>query len=209
MRLLPLIIFGLICVLSGKRNIMKTMVKNIAAYLILAILMGCGASNKIVEPSAQSKALDEMVSSKQFKFDAEWARPIATSSLNSIVNSGMLPPGNNAGQINIMGNGSYFKMEGDSVSADLPYFGERQMGGGYDSDTGIKFEGVPDDLKIVKDETKQRYDIRFKIKKKSEVYQVQLEVYPNLNGNLSINSSQRFTIRYDGKVSDIENSEPK
>jgi len=188
---------------------MKTTVKNIAACLTLTVLIGCGASNKIVEPSVQSKALDEMVSSKQFKFEAEWARPIATNSLNSIVNSGMLPPGNNASQINIMGNGSYFKMEGDSVSADLPYFGERQMGGGYDSDTGIKFEGVPVDLKIEKDEAKQRYDIRFQIKKKSEVYRVQLEIFPSLKGNMSVMSSQRFAIRYDGTLTEMVDSEAK
>lgn len=183
---------------------MKTVLKYTAIYLALVVLISCGASNKIVKPSAQSKALDEMVVSKQFKFDAEWARPIATSSLNSIANSGILPPGNNASQINIAGNGSYFKMEGDSVSADLPYFGERQMGGGYGSDTGIKFEGVPDDLTIVKDETKQRYDIRFQIKKKSEVYRVQVELFSNLNGTMSVNSSQRFAIRFDGKVSAVK-----
>jgi len=183
---------------------MKTVIKNTAIFLVMVQLISCGASNKIVEPSAQSKALDEMVASKEFKFDAEWARPIATSSLNSIANSGILPPGNNASNINIMGNGSYFKMEGDSVSADLPYFGERQMGGGYDSETGIKFEGIPDDLKIEKDETKQRYDIRFQIKKKAEVYQVQLTLFPSLSATMSVTSSQRFAIRFDGKVSKVE-----
>lgn len=182
---------------------MKTVSRTLLLFSLI-LLTACGASNKIVAPSAQSRALDEMVANKQFKFDAEWVRPIATNSLNNIINNGMLPPGNNAGQINILGNGNYFKMEGDSVSADLPYFGERQMGGGYDSEVGIKFDGIAEDLKIEKDEARQRYDIRFLIRKKSEVYRVQLEIFPGLKGNMSILSSHRFSIRFEGKVSAVK-----
>lgn len=171
------------------------------AFLLVA---GCGTSKKIVEPSSMSRAVDKMVTNQQFIFKAEWARPMATQAMNSIMTSGLMPPGNSVSQINIMGSGYFFTMEGDSVSANLPYFGERQMGGGYGSDSGIKFQGVPRDLKIEKDEEKLRHSITFNISKQTETYRCRLDLTRNQTGTLLINSSQRFTIRYEGKVSELD-----
>lgn len=181
--------------------------KLLTSCFALLLLFGCGASNKIVEPTTKSRALDEMIAAENFVFEVEWARPKATQALNNVMSSGLLPPGNSVAQINVMGNGNFFKMEGDSVSADLPYFGERQMGGGYDADNGIKFNGVPKDLKIEKDQTNLRYDITFNISEKTETYRCLLQLSPSQTGTLLINSSHRFNIRYEGKVSALEVAE--
>ena len=164
------------------------------------LVFGCGTTQKIVAPNAE---LDAMVDQKSFRIDAEWVRPLVTNSLSQVASSGLLPPGNTAAQINIAGNGSYFKMEGDSVTADLPYFGERQMGGGYNNRTGIAFEGAPQDLKIVKNEEKQTYEVDFNIRKESEVYRVKIWLFHQSRATILINSSQRFSIRYDGRLSKI------
>jgi len=172
--------------------------------LAIMLLGSCGSANKIMEPTAKSRALDEMITSKKFVFEAEWARPLPTLAMNSIMQSGLMPPGSSAAQINITGSSYYFRMEGDTVSAQLPYFGERQMGGGYGSDSGIDFKGVPEDLKIERDENKLSYSITFNISKEIETYRCRLVLSRNQRGNLLINSSQRFTIRYEGDVSAIE-----
>ena len=164
------------------------------------LIFGCKTIQKIVEPNAE---LDHMVAQRTFRIDAERVRPLVTNSLSQVVSSGLLPPGNTAAQINIAGNGSYFKMEGDSVTADLPYFGERQMGGGFNNRTGIAFEGEPQDLQIVKNEEKQTYEVDFNIRKESEVYQVKLWLFHQSRATILINSSQRFSIRYDGQLSKI------
>ncbi|MBM1107199.1 DUF4251 domain-containing protein [Aurantibacter crassamenti] len=179
---------------------MKTNMKIMLVSFVFALLMSCGTSNRIVNPSENSRTLDEMVTARQFKIEVERVRPLTTTSLNAVLNSGMLPPGNTGSQINVMGDGSYFKMEGDSVSADLPYFGERQMNGGYNSDSGIKFKGTFEDLIIEKDDAKQRYDIRFQISENSEHFQILLTLFPNLKGTIAITSSQRFAIQYDGQI---------
>lgn len=186
---------------------MRTSLKLLTSCFSLLLLFGCGASNKVVEASAKSRAVDEMVANEQFVFDTEWVRPMATRAINSVMQSGLMPPGSSAAQINITGSGYFFKMEGDSVSASLPYFGERQMGGGYDADSGIEFNGVPKDLKIEKEETKLKYTITFNISKQTETYRCRLELFPNQTGTLLINSSHRFTIRYEGKVSTLESSQ--
>lgn len=144
------------------------------------------------------------MSTEHFEIRSDWALPLATNSLNSIANAGLLPPGSSAGQISLIGNANYVKVVGDSLSVYLPYFGERQMGGGYDSDgAGIEFEGVPEKMEITKNEEKQRYDIRFEFEDDAENFTVSLSLFPNLTSTISVNSSQRFPIRYSGAVKAI------
>lgn len=186
---------------------MRTVFKLLVTCLVLLLLVACGTSNKIIESSEKSRAVDEMVADQNMMFAAEWARPFATQALNNVMQNGLTPPGNMTSQINIQGNGSFFKMEGDSVSADLSYYGERRMGGGYGSDNGIVFDGLAKNLKIEKDENKQRHDITFNIAGKGETYRCRLQLYSGQTGTLLVNSSHRNTIRYDGKISAIDTAE--
>ena len=180
--------------------------KFIINFLILALgiisLASCGSSREV--SSEDVAELDTIIQDKYFEIEADFARPLVTNALNQIANAGLLRPGDNASRINLQGNADYLKFEGDTVSADLPYFGERQMGGGFNRHTGIKFEGVPRDLEITKDSDTNNYNIQFNINDDSENYQVVLKIYPNRNALTSINSSQRFPIRYDGTLKATE-----
>jgi len=180
--------------------------KFIINFLILALgiisLASCGSSREV--SSEDVAQLDTIIQDKYFEIEADFARPLVTNALNQIANAGLLRPGDNASRINLQGNADYLKFEGVTVSADLPYFGERQMGGGFNRHTGIKFEGVPRDLEITKDSDKNNYNIQFNINDDSENYQVVLKIYPNRNALTSINSSQRFPIRYDGTLKATE-----
>ena len=94
-------------------------------------------------------------------------------------------------------------MKKDTVAAYLPYFGERQAGGSYGgTDIGIEFEGVPKDL-VVSEDKENSYKISFKIKDKNtttENYNVIVRVYPSLSSTIYVNSTQKNSIRYRGKV---------
>ncbi len=170
------------------------------------LLLSCSSSSKISD--SYSKLLDDLVSSKYFEIESDRVFPLATASLNSISNAGLLPPGSSAGQISLIGNPNYLKVLGDSVVTYLPYYGERQMGGGYDSNGGrIEFEGIPNDMDITKDKENQRYTIQFKMKDDSENFNVNITLFPNLTSIISVNSSQRFPIRYTGSVKSIQNDE--
>ncbi|WP_373519372.1 DUF4251 domain-containing protein [Pricia sp.] len=183
-------------------------VRNFSIVFLFSISVGmfnsCGSSSKLTDDNGAGQALDSLVSQRRFEVRSDWAMPMATASMNSISNSGLLPPGSSAGQISLIGNANYLKMMGDSVAIYLPYFGERQMGGGYDNDgPGIEFEGIPEDMKVSKNDAKQRYDIRFSMKDDSENFNVNLSLYQNLSSMINVNSSQRFPIRYSGTVDKI------
>lgn len=172
--------------------------------LLLLTVWACGSSSKMIEPTAESGKLDEMIDQKSFEIVSEWAMPMMTNSINSIGNAGLFPPGSAGSRITLIGNPNYLRVFGDSVSAYLPYYGERQMGGGYNSTTtAIKFKGIPKDFEITKDGKDNSYDVSFEINDKMENYNVNLKLFRNLTGSISVNSSQRFQIRYSGDVAAI------
>ncbi len=182
---------------------MKLEVKWIFLILV-GTALGCGTVSKATYSEAEVRALDELLGQQSFEIQSDWAFPLATGSLNSISNAGLLPPGSAANRISLIGNSNYLKILGDRVEAYLPYYGERQMGGGYDRGSdAIRFEGVPKDYKVTKVAKTQGREIQFTITRSTEVFMVTVIVHPNLSTSIRVNSSQRFPIRYSGEATAI------
>lgn len=177
----------------------------IALIVCSILLWACGSSEKTTTQYFEegNPTLDNMVAQRALTIRADWAQPMATNSLNQLANAGLLPPGSTVNRINLVGESNHLTVAGDTVSAYLPYFGERQMSAGYNADQGITFKGVPKDFEITKDVAKHRYVMRFQIKNKTETFRVNAELFPNMSGTISVNSSHRFVIRYDGTVRDL------
>lgn len=168
---------------------------------VVFILFSCASSRTATQ--AEIDNLKALIESKTFEIESEWAEPQATLAMTQIANAGMLPNGSSAGNINLIGNANFFKMKGDTVSAYLPYFGERQSGGSYGgTDIGIVFEGEPENLTIT--EAKENsYKINFKIKDKNNItenYNVIVRVYPSLSTSIYVMSNQKKSINYRGRV---------
>ncbi len=176
----------------------------ILSFFILAILGACGSGKSNVTPE-QISALNELVSSKYYKIESDWAYPQATMAMQQV--SGMLGPGNNASNINLMSNSNFLKIEGDSITSYLPYFGERQMNVGYGGyDSRIEFNGIMTDYSthVNKDNS---ISVTFDAVSNSENFSVYITLWPNLNTEMVLNSSFRNSIRYSGKVSAIKTEE--
>lgn len=182
------------------------MVKNVVGSLFIVLLLGCGASNKTAQVSEADKlALQDLVESGRLEFTAEWARPLLTSSMNSIANSGLLAPGNTAGRINLLGNPAYLRVVGDSVYAYLPYYGERNMVTGYgNTNNAIQFEGVAKDFELMEDSKTQGYNLNFSVDNDTETYTVFAKIFPGMGGTVNVNSTHRQTISYTGEISALD-----
>jgi len=176
-------------------------------YLVILIsgfLIGCGTSSKTVTSKVQIKQLEDLVASKSFQIESDWAMPLMTNSMNSISNAGLLPVGSSGSQISLIGNSNFLKVEGDTIAAYLPYYGERQMGAGYSGNTSaIQFKGIPENYEVTDDERTQSKKISFNINNKTESFRVFMTLSPNLSSNITVNSSQRFSIRYRGYVEEL------
>ena len=115
---------------------------------IVWVLGGCSGSKSVVDAEAV-KALKQQVESRNIRVKAEWAVPLTTTGMASVVNAGLLPPGNNASRINLINTPNSFEMRGDSVYVDLPYYGERRIVSGYPGGEGIKFNRISTKIDLI------------------------------------------------------------
>lgn len=149
--------------------------------------------------------LGNSIEERSIQVQADWAIPLMTQGMAQVANSGLLMPGSNAGRINLMGNSNYFRIKGDSLFISLPYFGERQMGGGYgNSNVGINYEGKPFSFEVRPE--KDRYILEIDVKDQLEVYRFNLFLFPSGKADINVNSSHRTSIRYSGQIIPNEDS---
>lgn len=183
------------------------MMKNKGIYTIAALFLLLSAACKSSSEAfteAEMEDLKQLVEARNLEIESEWTWPLAKNSMNQIANAGLLPPGSTAGRINLVGSPNYLRIKGDSVSAYLPYYGERHIAGNYNNNNvGIQFEGIPEDFEVAKHEKKQAYKIRFGISDNAEAYLVNVTLFPNLKSEIVVNSNQRFSITYYGEAGKI------
>ena len=180
--------------------------KTLISMVVVLVLISCG-SMKDADATTNAQ-LNEWIADRSFEIESNFAMPMNTTAVNAVLNSGILGPGNNSNQISLIGTSNYVKIKGDSIEANLPYFGERRMGGGYNPrEAGITIDGLLKDYQI---ETKRgMYVIRFDAKdtQGNEMYSFTLNLSPNQNANMSVNSSQRTNIQFRGRVEALEEDE--
>ncbi len=181
------------------------------AAILLGLFWSCGTAKNtesIALKNTQFSDLKELMASRSFVITVETAYPMNTYDMMQVTSALLRNTGNAPGRINVMGNGDYIKIKGDTVQGALSYFGEVRIVGAYNpSDTGINFDGEPHTYEVTENEKKQSIRLEFDIKAKSERYTVTMQLYPNKKATVFINSMNRTSIRYDGTVKELGESE--
>lgn len=157
--------------------------------LSLLVLSACGSGrNSGTEANLNDyRELQELVSSRDFEIENEWAMPLRGSA------------------INLIGNPNHIRFEGDSVDVYLPYFGVRHSGGGYGrTDGGIIYEGIVENLDIVENEERRNLVLKFEGQRGNENLQFFITLFPNGRAFTNVSSSQRDAISYQGTISPAE-----
>lgn len=175
-------------------------------FLFLLFIFSCGSSKGQVTPE-EIERLNKLVEEQAFEIESDWALPFTTNSLVSVQNSGLFPPGSQAGQINLTTTSNFFRIVGDSIASDLPYYGEVQFSAGHygGGDGGIELIGEIEDLKIEKIEKNHSYRFKFNASSENEKFRVILILFPNGRSSLRINGFNRFPIEYTGNYSSLAN----
>ncbi len=174
------------------------MVRNVFVCLIICMVFICCGTEKRIVSEVELENLNTIVKSDTIKIQANWANP---QNASLIANTNLLPIGSNAGSINLIGTSNYFRIIGDSLSIELPYYGERQLSGSYNpNDVGISFNGKAKEFKHSFNAKRNTHDYYFEINNNIENLQINLNIYPNLKTNISINSTHRTFISYRGVV---------
>nr|WP_299173362.1 DUF4251 domain-containing protein [uncultured Allomuricauda sp.] len=169
--------------------------------IFLLMVFGCGSQKQIVPSAAQVEALNAIVEDRAFVIDITVARPLATGAVSRIANSGLLPPGSNVSRIDLTGMSSYLRVTNDSVFAEIPYYGERQLPTTYNANnTGVQFKNIPEDFEIAQNNRTHGYTVRFNVGNGTEAFAVIAEIFPDLSSTVNVNSSHRTPIWYSGEV---------
>lgn len=182
--------------------------KRIGLFLLvlMVIVIGCKSSKEIIAPS-QTKAFNDLVNSREFTIESQWAYPQLTNAMSQVLSSQLLAAGNSASAINLIGNPNFLTIKGDSVTSYLPYYGERQMQIAYDGrDGAIQFNGVMDEYRIEEGKSNSKI-ISFKAKSNLENFNVTITLFPNYNSEIVLRSTSRFFIRYTGGVEPISSED--
>lgn len=168
--------------------------------VLLLVCSSCGSGKDAVTEATKAK-VDQMIANREFEFTGQWAMPLSGNDMNQLWNAGLLPPGDTPNRINLIGNYNFLKVNRDSVSAYLPFFGGQQFNVNVNSrDQAIQFEEEVTDLQVTYDERKERYDIRFSASKGQHGYVLFLTVLSNATATLRVNSSTRDNISYQGSI---------
>ena len=153
------------------------------ALSLTILVFGLGSCTSTKEPlSSETWArIENVITSKNFRFDASWAEPI----------------GSRVSRVSITG---FMLMQGDSLQMELPYIGQRQVAQMGVGNQGMKFEGTATDIKTSRNEKNNHYDLDFKTRNQGESLQCNLRVFSGMRAVLTINSNQRNSISYDGEI---------
>jgi len=177
--------------------------KSIFVLALICFLSYSCTSSKSATP-AELEALQTLVASRKFEIKSDWANPMATNALMSLQKAGLFPVGSSANSVSLLGNPNYLRIKGDSVFADLPYFGEVQSLSYSNDGSGIQFETLLEDYEVERNEKSQNYKLKFKAKGRYESFNVFLTFFPNGRSSMRISGTKRNSIEYTGEVSSLK-----
>lgn len=151
---------------------------------------------------AQIENLKRVVNERNIEITANSATPIAFANTRGLEN--LLPPGSNLANINLINTPNFIKIQKDSLQVDLPYFGELRIVSGYNSESGIHFDGIPTKTTIGFNEKRMSHEIMYDVKSKNETFRISITLFSNNRSSFIINSSNRTTISYDGTWKELK-----
>lgn len=169
--------------------------KKITLLIALFIVLGSSINAQTKQDKKAAKAeaaqkdyqnMKALLNAEAFVFEGEWG----TSQSGK--------------RINLISNPTFLKMEAKVADGYLPFFGISRNGG-YGGDGAIQFKGEVENYTITFDDKKQKAIIKFRAKgNNSEIYDVIINVFGSLSTSININSTNRSTMNYSGKIKKLE-----
>lgn len=171
------------------------------SILILVLLAFNSCKTSFTEEDLSKLVnLQEQMNQQGFEFEADVVIPFNTQALNNVANDLLIRSGNNVARIDVQGDHYTLKIEKQEAEFVLPFYGERRVSGGYTNDTGYNFIGDIKNIKSRINEKKGYLSYEFTTRNDAETLDLELQIYQPNNVRLSINSSQRTFMKYEGRL---------
>ena len=151
-------------------------------YTVLVVLFfmaSCSSTKPTVEKTLDVK---NKVQSKDFTLNVNYANPMS---------------GHNV----YLTSGYDLRIKNDSAFAYLPYYG-RAYSASYGGDGGIQFAEPMSGYIVEENKKSDRWNIHFSVKSKVDSYVVYIHLFNNGTATVSVNSTNRQTITFNGELKD-------
>jgi len=145
--------------------------------------------DKQIKKQQEYETMKNLIDSKQFEFTGEWA----TSSKGR--------------RISLLSNPTFLKVDNSATEGYFPFFGTGYSSSGYGSGGAIEFKDPLDSYTVTLNDKKQLINIKFKAKGTNDNYDVILKVFGSGSTTININSNNRSTMSYSGKIKALEKKE--
>lgn len=171
-------------------------------WILLILIMRCVSQ----KPKVSEQSLDRLkkiMLEENIEFTARNASPLRFG--NSLNAYNHLPPGSNQNFVNLANINNYMRVYKDSVSMDLPFFGEQRIHKAYSNeDNSFIFNQKIEDKTISFDQKKNTYNLNIWVKGKQEALRINYRLHPNNTATIVVNSTHRNAITYRGEWSVIQ-----
>ncbi len=181
-------------------------------YLIglFSLLWSC-KTNQIAKAEAKAndlEILDSLYAKKDYYVKINVAYPFTSTATTQVANALLRNTGDNINRIDVRGDGNFIKIQNDTVSGYLPFFGEsRTSSGAYGgTDLAIQFDELLKDLTKKINTDKGKLELEFSAKQKrnnNEKYEVSIDIYPNEKVSVNIRPVHKTVMRYDGQLTEF------
>lgn len=169
--------------------------KRIAVFMFILGITGISLNAVLAQTRKEKKqekrdkefaAIDSLIESKTYRFDARKANPSGGQQVDLTTHSADL----------IINN--------DSVESYLPFFGRAYNIAYRTSDSGIKFETLHSDYTLKKDTVKRTIDVSFSAKTEYDDYEFNLSVTSGGSATLGVISINRAFISFNGTIEPLK-----
>lgn len=165
------------------------------------------AERKQAKKEKTAKEFEEtkaLIASGNFQFEANWATPLG----NDATNIGRSLPGGSAifkgGRVDVSNNDNHVKINQNNADLFLPYFGRVFFPKRINNERGILYKGQMKNYKVDVKEKKQRISIKFECDSPGDFLKFSYSITSGGSAILSVNSTNRQTISYTGKIIAIQ-----
>ncbi|GGI57465.1 DUF4251 domain-containing protein [Winogradskyella haliclonae] len=149
---------------------------------------------------AQFNEIKALIESGNFQFEALWANPlgndIATIGQSLLGSQGVFQ-GN---RVNLVGNDNFVKIENKNSDIYLPYFGRVFFPKRITNESGIHYKGEIENYKVGYNEKKKVITVKFTANSQGDFLRFNYRITALGATRLTVTSTNRQTISYDGKI---------
>lgn len=151
-------------------------------------------------------AFAQEISKKEAKEKQKTAKE---NQVKALINSGSfvfiadraMPQGGRT--VDLISYQAYVKFQPDLIESSLPYFGRAYSGVGYGGDSGLEFEGKPENYTL-EDGKKNVKIINTRVKGDHDSFNINLTITPSGYATLNVLSNNRNSITYTGVIKTLE-----